>query len=122
MIFLRIAIASYILGLFTFYLCATFDIYYWKWLYFGWSKVSDCGLIMWSFLFFHFKGEVKKVIRPLFLFSILRFFGDAQSWFTGIGVNNDFVIAVLFLVLSVVTGYLILRPNSKLNVFLSEHL
>lgn len=117
-----ISIAVYLVGLLVFYTSAVFDTLVWDIVYFSWSKIADCGLLMWSFLFFYLRGEMKRIVRPLFLFSILRFICDIQSWFSGIGVNNNIIVALLFLGLSVLAGYLILHKGSSANKFLDKYL
>lgn len=119
---LSITIAGYILGLLTFYLFASFGHRAWDISYFGWSKVFDAGILMWAVLYFHGGQQIKKMVRWLFMFSFIRILADIQYWFTGIGVNNEPTVAVVFIILISITSYLCLRPEGKAARFLSKHL
>lgn len=119
---LTITITGYIIGLLLFYLFATFKIPYWKISYFAWAKIFDAGLLMWAVLYYSSSQPVKKVVRWLYLFAFIRLAADVQSWITGIGVNNELVVAIIFVVLITLTGYLCLLPDGKAAKFLSKHL
>jgi hypothetical protein len=109
----HVAISGYIVGLLTFYLCATFDTLAWDIVYFGWSKVFDCSILFFALLYHSGAVDFRKKIKWLYFFSFIRFAADIQSFFTGVGVNNNRLIAVLFLILIAITGFAYLWPKSK---------
>lgn len=118
---LTVAISAYVMGLLVFYVCAAFDMYYWYIIYFGWSKLFDCGLFFWLSIYYILPKE-RKVIKWLLYFSVIRFLWDIQSFFTGLGVNNEVWMAILFLVLLLIAVYLSMKPDGKAATFLSKHL
>lgn len=118
---LSVAIYVYIFGLLTFYLFATFNRRAWDIVYFGWSKLGDCGFIFWLALFYILPKE-RYVLKWLLYFSGIRFIWDIQSFFTGLGVNNEQWMAVLFLLLLILTCYLCVKPYGKGAQFLHKNL
>lgn len=110
---LRIAIWAYIFGLLVFYLYAIFDSHTWDIAYFGWSKLCDCGLLFWWYIYLTANTSSKKIVRWLFYFSIARFIGDIQSFFTGIGVNNEIVVSVLYFILLIVVLILVFKEDDS---------
>lgn len=119
---LSIAIAGYITGLAVFYTCALFGTYAWDVIYFGWAKLFDMGLVFWAFFYFYSSPSIKRKVKWLFLFSVIRFVADVQSFYTGTGVNNQVLVAALFLILILITGYLVLMPSSRPAKWLSKNL
>lgn len=109
MIWLRLAIWCYVLGLFTFYLYAAFGTRAWDIAYFGWSKLADCGILFWTVLYVNHYYRPK--VKWLFYFSFVRFAWDIQTFFTGIGVNNHIGTAVLFLILLILTAIMTLKED-----------
>lgn len=107
-------------GLFLFYLCATFETRAWDVVYFAWSKIADCGILFWAVLYYY--KVHRNRIRWLFYFSFLRLAGDIQSFVTGIGVNNDYTVAILFLALISITAYMSLKEDSAADLWLRKHL
>lgn len=119
--FLSASIICYIVGLLIFYVCAIFDTYAWDVAYFGWNKLFDCGFMFWMSLYLILKEE-RKVLKWLVRFAGIRFIWDTQSFYTGIGINNEFWMAVLFLILLSITAYFCFLPTGKAATFLSKHL
>lgn len=119
---LQLAIFTYIAGLLTFYVFAVFDTRAWNIAYFGWCKASDAGLLIWAAFYYTLKSPHRNIVRWLYVFSIFRFIGDVQSFFTGVGVNNEILVAILFLILISVTTYLTLYNDSKPSKWLAKHL
>lgn len=118
---LSVAIYIYVLGLLAFYVFAIFNTLAWDIVYFAWNKTGDCGFIFWLALFYILPKE-RKVIKWLLYFSGVRLIWDFQSFFTGLGVNNELWMAILFLLLLLLTCYLCLRPEGKAAQFLSKNL
>lgn len=121
MIWLRTLIWGYIFGLLTFYTYATFDSEYWPIVYFAWAKIADCGILAWIVIYYTSNKLTKKIIRPLVAFSFIRLAIDIQSFFTGIGVNNEWLVALAFLLLTISMGILIFINDSKISKFLNKH-
>jgi len=119
---LWIAIALYVAGLLTFYIFAVFGERAWDIAYFGWAKAFDCGVIFWAVIFYGSNYVVRKRVLWLYIFSIIRFIGDIQSFFTGIGVNNEKVVAFLFLSLLSIAAYLSFLPDTKVGKIVSKKL
>lgn len=118
---LSTAIYVYVLGLLVFYVFAIFNTPAWGIVYFSWSKVADCGFLFWLALFYILPKE-RSVIKWLLYFSVVRLVWDFQSFFTGLGVNNESWMAILFLMLLILTCYLCLKPEGKAAQFLSKYL
>lgn len=119
---LAVAISGYILGLLSFYISASFESYPWVAYYFIWAKIFDCGILFWSFLYYSGNEKIKKLVRWLYAFSIIRLLVDVQSLFTGIGVNNEPLVAICFVCLIIVASILLLKDNGKPSKWLSKHL
>lgn len=115
MIWIKTAIVLYILGLITFYTCAVFDTMAWDWTYFAWSKIADIGIMGWGCLYYNLKSDKRHLVKWLFCFSIIRFIFDIQTLFTGVGVNNEVVVAALFLILILVVCIFSFREFKKFN-------
>lgn len=115
---LSVAITVYIMGLLTFYVAASFNTKLWDIAYFGWDKVADCGILFWWFLYSI--PQYKRIVKWLFVFSIIRFIFDVQYVFTGISVNNEVLVAFLFLILIIIVGVLTLREGARADRVLSK--
>lgn len=121
MTWLRLLIWCYIFGLLTFYTYAVFDTRAWDIVYFGWSKIGDCGILAWIVIYYNGNKALRKVIKPLLVFSFIRLAVDVQSFFTGIGVNNEWLVALVFLLLIVSMGILVFIRESKFYRFLNKN-
>lgn len=95
-------IVFYIVGLLTFYTFAVFDTRAWDIAYFGWAKAFDAGVLAWGTLYHTLRIGYRDTVKWLFYFSLVRLVFDIQSFFTGIGVNNEFIVAALFLALMLI--------------------
>jgi hypothetical protein len=104
---LRVAISLYLTGLLMFYSFAAFEITYWSWLYYGWDKLFGCSALLWYVVLIHTKE--KHLVKPVFVFSIIRFLWEIMSYFTGVTVSNEIAIAVLFILLIAVCLYLFIK-------------
>jgi len=120
MSWLRCAIWCYVGGLLIFYLCAVFNTYVWDIVYFGWSKLADCGFLFWGVLYY--KTEFRSYVKWLYYFSILRFVFDIQSFYTHVGVNNQWFVGLSFLALLSIVGYMSLKEDSDADLWLRKHL
>lgn len=119
---LKVLIWCYVFGLLTFYVYALFGTKAWDIAYFAWAKVADCGILAWSVIYFNSEGVRKRMVQPLFIFSFVRLAADIQSYFTGVGVNNEFAVALIFLILIVVTGVLVFMRGTATPNFFNKHL
>lgn len=111
----------YIGGLMLFYLVAVFDTYVWDIVYFGWSKICDASVLAWLVIYHLVKPSIYQLlVRPILVFSFIRAGWDVVSFFTGVGVNNSVVVALLFLgVLSAIT-YVEVIQQRKINKYLQS--
>lgn len=117
---IKIVISLYLVGLCIFYTAAIEHSRPWALAYYLWDKSVGGGFMLWYCI--HFLYSHKMITRPIVLFSLVRFIWELVSALTGISVNNSAIVAVLFLILSLVTGFLILKENSRPNLWLSKHL
>jgi len=92
----------------------------WAWAYYIWDKSAGGGCLTWYCIYKLYYR--KNVVLPVVAFSFIRFIWEIISACTGITVNNEIAIAVLFLALVVVTGYLTLNEKSRPNIWLSKQL
>jgi hypothetical protein len=119
---LAVTISGYIIGLFVFYLFASFGQRAWDMSYFGWAKIFDVGLLMWAYLYFNGSTSMRKLAKWLYYFAVLRFVFDIQTFFTGVGVNNEPFVAILFVCLIVLASILLIRDNGKPTKWISKRL
>lgn len=117
------AVVLYIVGLLLFYTNGTFHIIdgLWDKIYFAWDKMAFGGFLLWGALY-QAKKDYRPVLAPIFIFSIIRFLVLIGCYITGVYKNNPWVVAGLFLILTIVTGILCFRPNTKLVRFLNHYL
>ena len=103
---LQIAITVYLMGLLVFYTYAVFETRAWDSIYFGWAKLFDCSFLMWLVIYKLVGKPYKGAIKWLLAFSAIRFLADVQTFITGVGVNNEWWVAAMFLllILTVVIG------------------
>lgn len=114
---LKVTIVFYIVGLLTFYTFAVFDTRAWDIAYFGWAKGCDVGILAWAAIYYSLKMEQRDVVKWMFWFSVVRLLCDVQSVFTGVGVNNEWLVAALFLVLVLVLCYLTITEFKKIKKY-----
>lgn len=108
---IRIGIVLYIIGLTVFYVEATFDRWWWHQIYYIWDKgILVCFL---SGIYYLVPNENKYVIRPLVLFSIIRLTWQIIVTLTGWDINDAIVVAVLFIILSIICAYLTIKGVIK---------
>lgn len=89
---IRFTLFWVIIGLLTFTALATFEAEGWVRAYALWDKGKDALLL---FLCWQAFG---RLLLPVFIFACARFVWDIVSWVTGIGVNNSYIVGVLFLI------------------------
>lgn len=122
---IRIAATLYCVGLFLFYLCAAFSIKgaslnISDWCYYWWEKTAGASIIAWLALYLNVGSIERKIVAPVLAFTVIRLIADVVTYFTGIGTNNNFVVAVLFLILVGVFYVLTLRRGNIFDRFLSN--
>lgn len=117
------AIVLYITGLLLFYTNGTFHIVdgLWDKVYFIWDKAAFGGFLLWGALYKGYK-EYRPNLAPIFIFSIIRFVSLIIVYATGVYKNNGWHISILFLALTIVTGIICFRPNTKLVRFLNKYI
>ena len=96
---LKILITGYLIGIMFFYSVAVFELPKWAFIYYSWDKLLDGGVFAWAALYDLSKQPIRPVIKPIFLFSVIRFLWEVVSYFTGVSINNEWVVALLFLIL-----------------------
>lgn len=102
---LILAVTIFILGLLLFYTKGVVDFHIWNWIYYWWDK---CVVFLaWWAIYNAMPYPECRVIKPLVIFSGIRFGWEIVSYFTGITVNNTWAVAGLFIIGLGITTYLI---------------
>ncbi len=120
---IRLLIAAYLGGLLIFYTKAAFSIEptnLWNNAYFWWDKSAGAGFFVW-FVLASYCREYRPQLALIAYFSLIRFVWDVVSYFLNISVNNEWVVAALFLVLATLVGILCFWPESRFVRFLSKN-
>lgn len=116
----KVVIMIFLLGMATAYLRAIDHTTGWAWFYYIWDKTAGGGFLTWFCIYKLYYR--KNVVLPIVVFTFIRFIWEIVSACTGVNVNNSIAIAVLFLVLVIVTGYLVLDEKGKASLWLTKHL
>lgn len=119
---LQYSIAIHVVGLFIFNLLGLVHLYYWQTLYFLWDKSVGAGFLIFLVLLKYVPTGYKWIIRPVLILSAVRFIWQLIIYFTKWDVNNQWWLALFFVCLSGMTGWLIFHPKNRVNIFLSKHL
>ena len=121
---IKISVFVYCAGLFIFYLMGSFSMYdsLPNWLYYLWDKSFGAGFFVWLTLYCNVYKSDRKIIAPIVFFSLIRFIWDIISSLTNVSVNNENVVAVLFILLLVPMYVLTLTKGNFLDKWLSKHL
>lgn len=90
--------------------------------YFIWDKSVGCGFVIWMALYFTAPKNVKWMVRPVLLLSIIRFIWQILAYWQGWDINHQWWLALFFIILSLSAAYLTLKENSRPNTWLSKHL
>lgn len=122
MTFLKIIVILHLVGLFVFNLRGLIGDPFWEAGYFYWDKLVGAGFLVWLVLYFSVAKDRKWIIRPVLLVAIFRFSWQCGAYIAGWNINNQWWLALLFILLSVSAAYLTLAENSRPNLWLSKHM
>jgi len=106
---IKVAVVWFLMGLLFFYTAAVFKSYdaLPNWIYYCWAKFDS--VLMWIVVYELCRRDMRKIIFPVLIFSIIRFIWDIVSFFTGVSVNNSSAVGFLFMLLVTVIFYLYLK-------------
>lgn len=104
----------YITGLLVFHSMAEFssESYanpIWDRIYYVWNKAIPVMI----FTILHDLTPYKKLIRPIFFYSLIAFIWEIISWITGTSWNDNPITTVLFLTMVFVVVYLTYKQLSR---------
>lgn len=102
------AIAWYLIGLIVFYTFGQLSVDYWHDLYFIWDKAKDV----------FFLGAIYQLVRGrtvkyVLIFSIIRLIWEIFSSISGVSINNEKSVGVLFLILAIICLVILLSEYTK---------
>lgn len=116
---LKAAIAIYLVGLLVFYTLAVDNIPAWRGSYYLWDKMCGGGWLLWYVIYINCKE--RQIVAPVLWFSVIRFIWEIVSLITGITVSNEWAIAIMFIILVALTGYVCLHPMGRIGKFLNKN-
>jgi hypothetical protein len=93
---MKLTIAFIVIGLLVFTGFATFHIEGWVRGYALWDKGTHL-LLAWLVLDFS-KKRYEKLFKPVFYLLAVRFCWEIISWLSGININNNIVVGILFII------------------------
>lgn len=114
---IKAAIVLYLIPLFCFYTIFVFGEDYYDWVYYIWDKGAGGSVISWYAIYYCTK-KYRPQVAAIFAFSFIRFVWDIISRLTEISAQNNGTVALLFVVLTIVTGYICFHPDNKFTKFL----
>lgn len=105
---IAIALAWYLTGLIVFYSLGQLSVDYWAEAYYIWDKAKDVFFI----------AAIHQIVRAravywILLFSIIRLIWEIFSSITGVSINNEKAVAVLFLILAIICLVILLSESIK---------
>ena len=106
---IRIAAAWFILGLLFFYTGGVFDKYNSlpNWIYYWWDK--GLVVLLWLGIYFVAYDRLRRPLKPIIIFSIIRLVWDIVSFSTGVSIANSQAMSLLFLLLTLVVLWIYLK-------------
>ncbi len=116
---IKAAILLYLVPLFLFYTIFLFGLDYYDWIYYVWDKGAGGSVISWYAIYLLCKKHEPQV-AAVFVFSLIRFLWDIISRFTSISAQSNWTVSLLFIILTIVTGYICFHPNNKFIKFLNK--
>lgn len=119
---MKLIIIIHILGLFIFNLMGLIGSHEWETIYYLWDKSVGAGFLIWVLLYNFCTKDKKWMIKPVMILAAVRFVWQMLVYFTGWDINNQWWLALFFVLLSAGAGYLVLHENSRGNKWLSKHL
>src|SRR5688572_18508748 len=105
---LSLAIAWYLVGYLIFTTSATFSVSVyglWEYAYYFWDKTKDLLLV----LAFFYKPIRTDYLKPVFLLIFLRWVWEIISLCTGLSINNPQAVGILFITVTLICLYLLVR-------------
>lgn len=108
---MRAAIAILITGFLAFYSMATFEVEWWKSVYYLWDKGKDVLLCyaLWQVS----KKKYGDIAKPAFYFTLVRFGWEIISKATGIDINNCKWVGAFFILISIYVLYVSTKKNGR---------
>ncbi len=91
-----------------------------SWLYYIWDKSFGCGFVMWLCLYRNVRFHDRYVVAPVVVFCFLRWLLDVFSALTGVTAANEWRVATLFILLTVVFYVLTLKRGNPFDKWLSK--
>ncbi len=119
---IKIFVALYMGGMMIWLSAADFGTTGWDGAYFLWDTFCKGSVLCWWCLLRYGPYEVKKCVYPVLLFSIIRLLWEILSLCTGIHINDEMPVMVLFLIAISVFSYLAFRPDGYLPKALDKRL
>lgn len=118
---LKVIICLHLLGLIVFNLMGLLHEN-WTMAYYIWDKSVGSGFMLWYILYELVPYSNKWVIRPVLLLATIRFTWQIIAFAAGWTVNNQWWLALFFMLLTIGCGLLMFSSHSKVNRWLAKHL
>lgn len=107
---IAVALSVYIIGLLILYTWGTLNQGWYEY-YYLWDKGKDTLLVMAMYCLA--ENRLKWAIKPVIIFSIVRFLWQVTSSITSWDINNIKVVDYLFILLALICSYLSLKELYK---------
>jgi hypothetical protein len=122
MVFVDTLIATYLIGLLTFFTMADWNDTRWENAFFAWQRVSETGLLAWIALYAVGNKLVRSRVKWVLILSVLQLCWEAYSQQSGINVNNSVAVMVAFCCCITVVILLTFWRQNRLNKWLDRKL
>jgi len=95
-----------------------------EWLtwYYIWQKTFDGGVFVWFLLLKMLPRSQKWLIKPVFLFSIIRFLLTVSARIFNFDINSAPVVSGFSLILLITCAWLLISEQSRVNNYLTKYL
>lgn len=91
-----------------------------SWLYYMWDKSFGGGFMLWICVYRSMKFYDRHIVAPVVIFCFLRWLLDVFGFFTGITASNEWRVAALFILLTIVFYVLTLSRGNIFDKWLSR--
>lgn len=118
---IKVIISAHLLGLFTFNLFGVLNLP-WTTAYFFWDKSVGGGFLVWLLIYKLTHKADRWMIRPVLVISIFRFIWQAVSYIVGWNINNQWWLALFFILLSGGAMWLLYNEQTRINKWLTKNL
>lgn len=108
--------------MFAFTWLAEFGTPLWDEIWAKWQNLCYGSALAWWALYEKCRGEERKMVKPVAIYSTLLLGWEISSLITGLSIDNTVAVALFFGATAIIIGYISLWRETRLNRFLSKHL